>query len=186
MRQNYLGGTGVPMFGGTSVPFGAASTDFNGKRHFNKFTPRASISFKPTRDHMVYASYSKGFKGGGFDPRGVGVNAPDLNGNGTREQDEIAAFIGFEPETVDSYEIGYKASLFDNRLNLALAAFRANYKNVQIPGSSGYVVTVSYAHIDVNKRQPIFWWAPHWLPLSPFPCLRLRPLRALTACANGT
>ncbi len=158
LRQNYLGGTGVPMFGGTSVPFGAASTDFNGKRNFNKFTPRASISFKPTRDHMVYASYSKGFKGGGFDPRGVGVNAPDLNGNGTREQDEIAAFIGFEPETVDSYEIGYKASLFDNRVNLALAAFRANYKNVQIPGSSGCVVNgvATFCGVTTNAGKARF------------------------------
>ncbi|KZY19667.1 TonB-dependent receptor, partial [Erythrobacter sp. HI0037] len=75
LRQNYLGG-GSPVFGGAGVPFGGASTDFNGSREFKKFTPRASLSFMPTPDHNIYASYSKGFKGGGFDPRGVGVNAP--------------------------------------------------------------------------------------------------------------
>ena len=139
LRQNYLGG-GSTLFGGLGIPFGAPSTNFQGERKFNKFTPRASVSFKPAEDMNVYASYSQGFKGGGFDPRGVGVNAPDLNNNGIREQDEVAAFLGFAPESVDSYEIGYKASLFDRRLNVALAAFRADYTNVQIPGSAGCTV----------------------------------------------
>src|SRR3546814_8630901 len=75
LRQKYLGG-GSPVFGGAGVPFGMPSTNFEGSRNFNKFTPRASLSFKPTPDHTLYASYSQGFKGGGFDPRGVGVNAP--------------------------------------------------------------------------------------------------------------
>ena len=140
LRQNFLGG-GSPLFGSAAgIPFGAASTNFLGKATYKKFTPRASVSFKPTPDHNIYASYSQGFKGGGFDPRGVGANAPDLNGNGTREQNEVAAFLGFLPETVDSYEIGYKATLFDRRLNFAFAAFRADYSDVQIPGSSGCVV----------------------------------------------
>ena len=60
LRQNYLGG-GSPVFGGAGVPFGAPSTDFDGSRSFEKFTPRASLSFKPTPDHTLYASYSQGF-----------------------------------------------------------------------------------------------------------------------------
>ena len=139
LRQNFLGG-GSTLFGGAGIPFGAPSTNFTGKRTFEKFTPRASVSFKPTDNQNLYLSYAKGFKGGGFDPRGVGVNAPDLNSNGVREESEIAAFLSFAPETVDSYEMGYKASLFDRRLNLAVAAFRADYSDVQIPGSSGCTV----------------------------------------------
>lgn len=140
LRQNFLFG-GSPFFGTPGgVALGAPATNFQGKGKFTKFTPRASISFKPTPDHNLYASYSQGFKGGGFDPRGVGANAPDTNGNGTRDASEVAAFLGFRSETVDSYEIGYKASLFDRRLNFALAAFRADYSDVQIPGSSGCVV----------------------------------------------
>ncbi len=135
LRQNYLGG-GSPFFGGAGVPFGAASTNFTGSRSFNKFTPRASLSFQPTPDHNIYASFSQGFKGGGFDPRGVGANAPDLNGNGIRgENAEVAAFLSFRPESVDSYEIGYKGNLFDGRLYVAVAGFYADYTDVQIPGS---------------------------------------------------
>jgi iron complex outermembrane receptor protein len=136
-RQNYSGG-GSTVFGGAGIPFlgTGPSTNFNGARTFKKFTPRASVSFKPTPGQNLYLSYAKGFKGGGFDPRGVGTNAPDLNGNHVNDQDEVAGFLGFAPETVDSYEIGYKASLFDRRLNLALAAFRADYTDIQIPGSA--------------------------------------------------
>jgi iron complex outermembrane receptor protein len=139
LRQNYLGG-GSPEFGGAGIPLGPPGTNFSGERSFNKFTPRFSASFKPTPDHNIYASYAQGFKGGGFDPRGAGVNAPDLNGNGVREQSEIATFLSFAPETVDSYEIGYKGSLFDRRLTVALAAFRADYSDVQIPGSAACTI----------------------------------------------
>ena len=143
-RQNFILG-GSPFFDNPGVPVPPASTDFQGKRSFTKFTPRASVSFKPTPDHNLYASYSQGFKGGGFDPRGVGTNAPDLNGNGIREEAEVARFLSFAPETVDSYEVGYKGSLLDRRLNVALAAFRADYSDVQIPASvpcvSGGVAT---------------------------------------------
>ncbi|MBJ7437911.1 MAG: TonB-dependent receptor [Sphingopyxis sp.] len=140
LRQNYLGG-GSPVFGGAGVAFGAPGTDFDGKRSFNKFTPRASLSFKPTPDHTLYASYSQGFKGGGFDPRGVGVNAPDTDGNGTRSDAEIAAFLSFRPEQVESYEVGYKGSLMDGAVNVAIAGFYADYTDVQIPGSVACTVS---------------------------------------------
>ena len=142
LRQSYVGG-GSPEFGGAGIPVGGPSTDFQGKRSFTKFTPRASVSFKPTPQHNLYASYSQGFKGGGFDPRGVGTNAPDLNANGIREDSEVAAFLSFAPEKVDSYEIGYKGSLLDRRLLVALAAFRADYSDVQIPGSQACTVLVA-------------------------------------------
>ncbi len=134
LRQSYLGG-GSPVFGGAGVAYGAPSTDFDGSADFEKFTPKVSINFQPTPDHNIYASYSKGFKGGGFDPRGVGVNAPDLDENGTLDDNEVAAFLSFEPETVDSYEVGYKGELLNGDLFIALAGFYMDYTNVQIPGS---------------------------------------------------
>ncbi|MFZ5696595.1 MAG: TonB-dependent receptor [Pseudomonadota bacterium] len=141
LRQNYLGG-GSPVFGGAGVAFGAPSTDFNGQREYKKFTPRVSISYKPTPDHNIYASYAQGFKGGGFDPRGVGTNAPDLNGNGIREDSEIASFLSFRPESVKSYEVGYKGNFMNGALYVAVAGFYADYNDVQIPGSVACTVSV--------------------------------------------
>lgn len=158
LRQNYLGG-GSPFFGGAGVPFGGPSTNFKGKRSFKKFTPRVSLSFKPTPDHNIYASFSQGFKGGGFDPRGVGANAPDLNGNGIRgENDEVAAFLSFRPESVDSYEVGYKGNLFDGGLTFAVAGFYADYSDVQIPGSVACIVggIPSFCGVTSNAGKATF------------------------------
>jgi len=125
------------LFDGTGIPI-AVTSDFRGSQTFKKFTPRASISYQPNENHNFYFSYSQGFKGGGFDPRGQSTQAPDLNGSGARDADDIFNFLSFDPETVDSYEIGWKASLLDNRLNIAVAAFKGDYSDVQIPGSVGF------------------------------------------------
>ncbi len=139
IRSNVLNGP-VPELGGNGVQLGALTSDFHGKKTFKEFTPRVSLAFKPTDDHMVYATWSKGFKGGGFDPRGLSTAAPDLNGDGTRSAEEIFDYFLFEPEKVTSYELGYKADLFDRRLRFAIAGFYADYKDVQVPGSVGAVV----------------------------------------------
>ncbi|RJX67955.1 TonB-dependent receptor [Tsuneonella suprasediminis] len=133
LRQNYLGG-GSPVFGGAGIPFGTPSTDFNGSREYKKFTPRVSLSFQPTSNHNLYASFSQGFKGGGFDPRGVGVNAPAAI-PGSPTDAEVADYLSFAPEKVDSYEVGYKGELLNGALYVALAGFYADYSDVQIPGS---------------------------------------------------
>ena len=124
---------------GGSPPYGvgltiATTSNFTGTRVDRAFTPRASISFKPTPDHTLYVSYSKGFKGGGFDPRGQTSQAP------TQSYQDIYNFMTFKPEKVDSYEAGWKASVLDHRLQLATAIFDAEYKDVQVPGSAGCTV----------------------------------------------
>ncbi len=135
LRTSFAGGFS-DLFDGAGVPF-AVTSDFEGSETFEEFTPRASISFKPTRNHNIYFTYSKGFKGGGFDPRGQTSQAPDLDGDGDIDFDDEFEFLRFAPETVDSYELGWKASVLDNRLNLAIAAFKGNYTDIQIPGSQG-------------------------------------------------
>lgn len=154
LRQVYVGG-GSPLFGGLGIKAGAPQTDFSGKRKDTAFTPRASISFKPDADNTFYASYAQGFKGGGFDPRGIGINALDTNGDGTRSYDEIYNFITFKPEKVTTEEVGYKASLFDHRVYTALALFNSDYKDVQIPGSASVTIggVTSFAGTTTNAAK---------------------------------
>ena len=121
---------------GTVLAVGGTVTNFTGSRTDKAFTPRASINFKPTPDHNIYLSYSRGFKGGGFDPRGKATQAPVTPGATVPTYQQIYDFIAFKPETVDSYELGWKAALFDHRLQLATAIFDAEYKDVQVPGSA--------------------------------------------------
>ena len=137
-RANLLFG-GAPELGGAfgfgvGTQLGAATSNFDGKRTDTAFTPRASISFKPDKNNNIYISYSKGFKGGGFDPRGLSTQAP------SQSPQDVFNFMTFKPEKVDSYEAGWKAALFNHRLQIATAIFDAEYKDVQVPGSMGCVV----------------------------------------------
>lgn len=135
LRRTFLGGFS-DLFGGTGVAV-ATTSNFNGSATFKDFNPRASISWQPNADNNVYFTYSQGFKGGGFDPRGQTTACRNARG-GACTPDEVFDFMAFDPETVDSFELGWKASLLDNRLNISIAGFVAQYKDVQIPGSVGF------------------------------------------------
>ena len=157
LRQTKIGGSS-PLFGGTAFPI-ATVTNFAGTAKFNDFNPRASVSFKPNADHMIYASYAQGFKGGGFDPRGDSRIAPDTDRNGIRSYQEIYDFFLFDPETVDSYELGWKGNLGAARF--ALTGFYGDYKNVQIPGSvgvdaNGDGIFESFAGVTTNAAKANF------------------------------
>jgi iron complex outermembrane receptor protein len=149
-----LGGSGA--FDATGIQLGPPTSQFEGRRKDTAFTPRASISFKPNRNHNIYISYARGFKGGGFDPRGLTTASPDINGNGVRDPEEIFDFMAFDPEKVDSYELGWKASL--GRLQLATAVFDAEYKDVQVPGSVGAVINgvPTFAGVTTNAGKARF------------------------------
>src|SRR3990170_3300784 len=142
-RANYYLGGQAGLGGdagfGTGTQLGLPTSNFDGKRKDTAFTPRASVSFKPNDNHNIYLSYSRGFKGGGFDPRGLTTATPRSDPLVPPTADEIYEFMAFEPETVDSYELGWKGALFDKKLRMAVALFRANYEDVQIPGSAGGV-----------------------------------------------
>lgn len=135
LRRTFVGGIS-PRFDGTGVVL-ATTSDFNGSKKWTDFSPRVSASWQPSDEQHLYFSYSEGFKGGSFDPRAQTTGAPDLNNDGTVSADEIFAFMMFEPETVNSYELGIKSKLLDGRLTTSVAVFYADYKNVQIPGSVG-------------------------------------------------
>ena len=157
LRQTKIGGSS-PIFGGTAIPI-ATVTNFDGSAKFSDFNPRASLSFKPNSDHLFYASYAQGFKGGGFDPRGDARIAPDTDRNGVRSYEEIYDFFLFDPETVDSYELGWKGSFEGARI--AITGFYGDYKNVQIPGSvgvdaNGDGIFESFAGVTTNAAKATF------------------------------
>ncbi len=129
VRETFLG-VNSPYFGNNAavsltVPVIVGGEEvvpeFNGSRTDSKFTPRVILAWEPNADLNLYASYSQGFKGGGFDPRGNYANADVRD--------------GFLPEIVDSYELGAKTSLLEGRATLNTAVFYADYTDVQIPGS---------------------------------------------------
>ncbi|MEM9530242.1 MAG: TonB-dependent receptor [Pseudomonadota bacterium] len=135
LRQTLIGGTSS-FFGGAAIPI-ATTSDFEGSEEFNEFIPRVSVNWTPNDDNNLYFSYSEGFKGGSFDPRGQTSAAPDLDGDGDIDATDVFEFMQFEPEFVDTFELGWKTSAMGGRVRSAIAVFFSEYTDVQIPGSVG-------------------------------------------------
>ena len=113
----------------------------NDKRNEEEVTGTAILSYKPTDDLLVYGSYSRGYKGGGFNldrsaltgASGAGVIAgPLVAGN--------VANLQFAQETVNSYEIGAKYGT--REFSFGLSAFRQEFSNFQLNTFNGSVYLV--------------------------------------------
>ncbi len=91
---------------------------------FSALTGSASIRYTFNEWLNGYVSYARSFKSGGFNTR---YNAPPPG----------SVPVPFDEETVDSYEIGAKMDFGDFRLNLA--AFQADYKDIQLVFRQGVV-----------------------------------------------
>ena len=117
-RQNFTG-LRSPLFGNPTATPGLLRSNYTNERTFEEFTPRVSASFEFSDALTAYAAYSEGFKSGGFDMRGDAVLTPT-----TTE--------GYDPEFVDSAEIGLKGSLGGGRVTFNAAIFDADYEGQQI------------------------------------------------------
>ncbi len=113
----------TPTFGILPItpPNPSPLADPRGSVTFKKFTPKAVIRYRPGDDTTFYASYSQGFKSGY-------VNTNQINAC-TPLPTCIPAPV--KPETVDAFEVGYKGRIA-NALDVNLAAFHYNYKDIQI------------------------------------------------------
>jgi iron complex outermembrane receptor protein len=83
---------------------------------WSAFTPKFTLSYRPVTQVLTYATVAKGFQSGGYDA-----------GAGTSE----GLRTPFNPETVINYELGLKAVGFEKRLSTNVAAFLADYSNLQ-------------------------------------------------------
>jgi outer membrane receptor protein involved in Fe transport len=94
-------------------------------RDEDEFTGTVVLSWKPIEELLTYASYSVGYKAGGFnlDRSALNPAAPNL------------AQLQFEEETVDSWEVGAKLDLQGMQINVA--AFRAVFDQFQLNTFNG-------------------------------------------------
>ena len=104
----------------------------------SKFTPAATLQYQWTPELMTYASYSQGFKSGGFNTR---IVQPVISPNAPTGREFLPEF---DPEQVTSYEIGGKL-LIGRTLRLSAAAFKSKYKDIQIVVREGVAPVVRNA-----------------------------------------
>ena len=104
-----------------------------GTAKWDEFTPRVGVRYRMNDDAMLFATYSGGYRSGGF--------------NGRVDTVETAE-IPYDPETVDNYELGFKSEWPDKGLRLNGTVFYMDYQDKQeeigLPseGATGQRITV--------------------------------------------
>jgi outer membrane receptor protein involved in Fe transport len=125
---------------------GNATAELNGvtindRRSEDEFTGTGVLSFKPSDDLLLYASYSRGYKAGGFNLDRSALKSPilpfSLSAGGAQG---LVGNLQFDPEINTAYEIGAKFSRGPLTANVAM--FRQDFQNFQLNTFNGTVFLV--------------------------------------------
>jgi iron complex outermembrane receptor protein len=120
---------------------------------WSEFTPKVAVRYEISDAAMAYASYSEGYRSGGF--------------NGRVDSVETAT-TPYDQETVTNYEIGFKSELLDRSLRLNAAIFYMDYddkqEELQLPATTsgtGQVTLVTNASTaEVKGIELDLMWLP--------------------------
>ena len=110
---------------GAEIPFTCANV-----AKTDDFSPRFALSYDWTDNITTYATASRGYK-----PGGSQVEGSQLAGQ------YVPSF--FDKESLWNYELGLKATLFENRLRLNAAVFHMDWKNLQVDDTNFFVNPVT-------------------------------------------
>ena len=152
----YLFNTFVPFgFDGAITSQGGAPLNRIDREKWEETTGRVVLDWSPDIEHtdatLFYASYSRGYKGGGFNP-----------------PFDAALFPGtaatYDPEFVDAFEIGTKNRLFDNTLQANLTAFHYDYQGLQVSKIINRTSFNENADAEIYGAEAELLFAPdaHW------------------------
>ena len=118
-----------PPFGLDLPPIAGPNTEYDSDRSDTAVSPSFNLRYFYSPDIMGYASISRGFKSGGFDQRRV---AQGTDGE-------------FDEETATNYELGWKASFYDRRVQFNGTLFLVDYEDFQAQSFDGAQVRVTNA-----------------------------------------
>ena len=121
------------------LPTGVTDGPFRGTKSVDRLTPTVTIGWKAQPKSYVYATYSEGLRDGGFAARFLGALPANLP--------------SYDPEFVDAYEVGSKNVLFGDRLRLNIAAFRTDYKDLQVDATVPPALQIAQASTILNLAQ---------------------------------
>ena len=146
----------APLYAGGFQPIGAdlpvelPYDEFEDK--WEEWTGRIVLDYALNDDTMLFGSYSRGYKGGGFNPAFKAAEFPNQS-------------TTFEPEFIDAFEIGMKSSLLDNTLRANLTAFFYDYSDLQVSKIINRTSFNENTDAEIYGAEAEFMFAPdaHWL-----------------------
>jgi outer membrane receptor protein involved in Fe transport len=135
---------------GQDSPNGTVSRDDD--EEWQEYTGRAVLDWAVTKDSLVYVSFSRGYKPGGFNPPFDPLIFPDSTKT-------------FEPEFVDAFEIGTKNIFFDGTLQANGSIFFYDYEDLQVSKIVNRTSFNENTNAEIYGVEAELAWAPneHWL-----------------------
>jgi iron complex outermembrane recepter protein len=100
------------------------------KKKFNNFSPKLGVQLHPNKDVLVYGSWSRGYKTGGWT---------------TRLSNPLPTAPDFNEEKAATFELGVKSTLLDRHLQINAAVFSTSYKGIQLNFQQGVSPTIQNA-----------------------------------------
>ncbi len=94
----------------------------SGRRTETTFSPDVKLTFDASDEAMVYASWTRGSKSGGF----------DFRANNRGRSATMREAFEFQDETANNYEVGGKLVLADGAAELNFAAFFTKFSDLQV------------------------------------------------------
>jgi outer membrane receptor protein involved in Fe transport len=124
---------------------GNSTAELNGvsirdNRNEDQITGTAILSWKPVDDLLVYGSFARGYKAGGFNLDRSALKSPVPTFASVGGAQALVANLQFDPELVDSYELGAKFS--NGPFGLSVSAFRSDFSSFQLNTFNGTVFLV--------------------------------------------
>jgi iron complex outermembrane receptor protein len=121
----------------TAIPFPTPtrynpSTDPTAGRTFENLSLKAEVDWRPAEDTLVFASFSRGYKGGNW---ALPVFPPPITS-------AMFPLFPHKQERLDDYEIGMKTQFLDRRVRLNVGAFYYDYSNYQAFSLAGLAQSI--------------------------------------------
>ncbi|MCC7186250.1 MAG: TonB-dependent receptor [Acidobacteria bacterium] len=98
---------------------------FRDTKKWSNFSPKVALAWRPTDEVMSYATYSRGFRSGGYNVRFTDATIV------TRPANPTSTPGPYDEEVVKAYEVGIKSELFGRRARVNAAVFHNKYDNLQ-------------------------------------------------------
>lgn len=136
---------GAVTGGANNAIFSYTPGTIQGSDSWTSTDPRIAIDYKLGEDMLVYASYAKGFKSGGFNRQPIAPGS--------------SAILSFEPEENDAYEIGFKGEFLDRRARLNMSFFTYDYSDYQLETNDNASILIqNVADLDTSGLEIDATW----------------------------
>jgi outer membrane receptor protein involved in Fe transport len=128
------------------------------KDDWQETTGKANINHHLSDEIMLYATVARSYKSGGFNPISPesALLDPDLGGD--------PGLVSFDPEYINSIELGAKTRWMNNRLQANLVYFYYDYEDLQVSKITNNTSINENMDADIQGFEGEFVWAPdeHW------------------------